>query len=444
MIEALKLAGPIALKAASGTSKTKPEAAIESDAFSKLLSSVNNEKNNESEQEATALIADIEAAIAELEQLPPQELQPEQQELLAALAQLLTLHQAQRIEKVEEKPSGYVKEARFETVQQDQTLSGPATDVSVKDKLVGLMHQIAHKVQELGLATTKEFADVPMFMGVEKEYILNKPNKVNEVLTLLALAAGQLEAMKPQEQATASGKLRDKVQELLQLFAGKMEKVDMPVEQQKIELPLLAHKTAIQTAGCAGISTESAEPAAKSVEPAPTIATMQPETAKAAPVANKPEPASAPPVVRMTNLADDLGAILGSSAKFSGTGETAQLKVSIFPEHLGQLEIRLSTIDGKVAAQIFTSNLMAKEALELQVFQLRNSLIQQGIQVDRIEISTHQSLSQQQSQQEQRFARQQRQQPTMKNGYQQNGEETSGSLRGVSSDRSVMAVDYTI
>ncbi|WP_416145152.1 flagellar hook-length control protein FliK [Planococcus koreensis] len=124
------------------------------------------------------------------------------------------------------------------------------------------------------------------------------------------------------------------------------------------------------------------------------------------------------------------------------------MKVSIFPEHLGQLEIRLSTVDGKVAAHILASNPMAKEALELQVYQLRNSLTQQGIQVDRIEISSQQqagqSLSQQQGQQEQRFARQQRQQPTAKNGYQQNSEEAIGFVRGAASERSVIGVDYTI
>lgn len=434
-IEALKLSGPIAVKTAAGTSKTKPEAAIEPGAFSKLLSSIDNGESAGQEQETTALIADIEAALAELQQLPPEELQPEQQELLAALAQLLSLNQAQTAEMVEEKPSGYVKEAQPEAAQQ-----------AIKEKMVFLLHQIAHKAQELGIVTAKEFADVPIFMGVEKEYILNKPNKVNEVINLLIAAAENLETMQAPDQAAASTKLAGKVQELLQLLSGTVEKLEVPAEpQRKHELPTLAQSTNVQSAPAA--STE-APAAAEPMEPAPSMAVPM-ETAKAAAASAKAElTAAPPPMVRMASLADDLGAILGSSAKLSGTGETTQLKVSIFPEHLGQLEIRLSTVDGKVAAHILASNPMAKEALELQVYQLRNSLTQQGIQVDRIEISSQQqagqSLSQQQGQQEQRFARQHRQQQTTKNGYQQNGEEAIGFVRGAASERSVIGVDYTI
>lgn len=484
-IEALKLSGPIAVKTAAGASKAKAEGTIEVGAFSKLLSSVSNEDSVEQEQETSPLIADLEAAIAELQQLPKQELQPEQQELLAVLAQLLSLHQMQGAGTVEGKPSGYAKMIPPETPPSGPSSNGTVADALTQEKLVGLMHQIAQKVQELGQGTAKEFANVPIFMRVEKEYILNKPNKVNEVINLLMEAVENLETVQKQDGTAVSSKLADKVQELLQLFSGTVEEVEMPAEQQrKYELPPLAQKTNLQpapataTALAAPPETVEAAPAitvpletAKAVQAsarpesaasanidaqaaperieAAPASTVPLETAKAVQAPARPEPPAAPaPVVRMATLADDLGQILGASAKLSGTGETAQLKVSIFPEHLGQLEIRLSTVDGKVAAQIFTSNPMAKEALELQVYQLRNSLIQQGIQVDRIEISTQQqagqSLSQQQGQQEQRFARQHRQQPTTKNGYQQNGEEAPGFVRGVSSNGSVMTVDYTI
>ncbi|MBB5179304.1 flagellar hook-length control protein FliK [Planomicrobium koreense] len=445
-IEALKLSGPIAVKTAAGTSKTKLEAAIEPGAFSKLLISISNGESAGQEQETTALLADIEAALAELQQLPPEELQPEQQELLAALAQLLSLTQAQTAEKVEEKPSGYVKEVQPEAAQRARLANQQVADPAIKEKMVFLLHQIAHKAQELGIVTAKEFADVPIFMGVEKEYILNKPNKVNEVINLLIAAAENLGTMQAPDQAAASSKLAGKVQELLQLLSGTVEKLEVPAEpQRKYELPPLAQSTNAPSATAA--STE-APAATERMEPALSMAVPM-ETAKAAAASAKAElTAAPPPMARMASLADDLGAILGSSAKLSGTGETTQLKVSIFPEHLGQLEIRLSTVDGKVAAHILASNPMAKEALELQVYQLRNSLTQQGIQVDRIEISSQQqagqSLSQQQGQQEQRFARQQRQQPTTKNGYQQNGEEANGFVRGAASELSVIGVDYTI
>lgn len=433
------------MKTATAASKAKTDAPIESGAFSKLLSAFSKEEGVEQELETAEMLVTIEAALAELEQLPKEELQPEQQELLEALVNLLVLQQAQAAEKVEDKPSGYVKSAQFEAVQQDPPLNGPLPDASIKEKLVGLMRQIAHKAQELGLGSAKEFADVPIFMGVEKEYILNKPNKVNEVINMIVKAAENLETMKEQERPVLSAKLAQNAQELLQLFTEAMERIELPEEQQRRnELPPLAQKPSVQVPAIA-LTDAAAAPGSMETAPAITVPLEAPKNAQAP---ARPEPAAPAPIVRMASMAEDLGAVLGSSVKLSGTGETAQLKVSIFPEHLGQLDIRLSTVDGKVAAQIVASSPMAKEALELQVYQLRNALVQQGIQIDRIEISTQQqagqSLSQQQGQQEQRFARQQRQQPTTKNGYQQNGEEASGSMRGVSADRSVMGIDYTI
>ena len=439
-IEALKLAAPIAVKTAAGAPKAKTEAPIENGAFSKLLSAFSKEESIEQQPGTAELLVAIETALAELQQLPTEDLQPQQQELLVALAQLLVLHQAQPQEKVEAKPSGYVKSAQVETVQQDAPLKGPVFDASIKEKLVGLMRQIAHKAQELGHTTAKEFADVPIFMGVEKEYILNKPNKVNEIINMMVKAAENLETVKEQERPAVSAKLAHNVQELLQQFSGTVESVELPEEpQHRNELPPLAPKLSVQAAA----ATPDAAAASENIEPAPAI-TVPLEAPKSPQSPIRPEPAAPAPVIRMANLADDLSTVLSSTAKLSGTGETAQLKVSIFPEHLGQLDIRLSTVDGKVAAQIVASSPMAKEALELQVYQLRNAMVQQGIQIDRIEISTQQSLSQQQGQQEQRFARQQRQQQPSKNGYQQSGEEAPGAMRGVSTDHSVMGVDYTI
>ncbi|MBW9234953.1 hypothetical protein JQK62_22535, partial [Leptospira santarosai] len=66
----------------------------------------------------------------------------------------------------------------------------------------------------------------------------------------------------------------------------------------------------------------------------------------------------------MSNLIEELGGVLKGSFRLNGTLEGAQLKVNIAPEHLGHLDIRLTASEGKIAAQIFTSNLVAKEALE--------------------------------------------------------------------------------
>lgn len=436
-IEALKNSSAAPLKNTVDVFRMKSDSSNKLGAFSKLLSSATKEKSVEPKAETEELLKDIEAAVTELQQTHPEDLQPEQQELLATLEQILSLY-LKPVAKNSELTSLNNENTKLnQQSQQEQALSGSAGDQLLKEKLIGLMDQVMQNAQSRQTGTAKEFVNAPNFMGGEMEKDFKNPNKINEVLNLLMAAAENLDTMKTQDRVNASSKLLDNVQELLHLFSGTLKEIEVSAEPRKQELPTLTPKTNIQLL---------AETSTGNAEPAPTIAS---DSTKAAQASLRPEPSAAPaPIVRLATMAADLGTIIGSSAKFSGTGESAQLKVSIFPEHLGHLDIRLSTVDGKIAAQILTSNPMAKEALELQINQLRNSLIQQGLQVDRIEVTTQQqsgqSLTQQQSQQEQRFTRQQKSSATSKNGYEQSGDETTNFVREDSPLTQVMAIDYTI
>lgn len=184
---------------------------------------------------------------------------------------------------------------------------------------------------------------------------------------------------------------------------------------------------------------------AKSVAPP---AQMTQPTQLIQPVQARPEPPVMPtPVIRMNNLTEELGEIFKSSLRMSTSGESTQMKVNISPDHLGHLDIRLTETNGRIAAQIFTSSIAAKEALDLQLNQLRNTLVQHGLTVEKIEVvqqNSQQSLSQQNAQSEQRFTQQQRQSSTGResNGYQQS-EEKSLVERG-HLDSGTMKVDYTV
>ncbi len=128
--------------------------------------------------------------------------------------------------------------------------------------------------------------------------------------------------------------------------------------------------------------------------------------------------------------------------------EGTQLRVNISPEHLGHLDIRLTASEGKIAAHIFTASLTAKEALDLQVHQLRNSLMQQGISVDKIEISyqnSQSSFGQQHAHPEQRFSQQgQKQDGLSRKGISYHGiEEEAAIERNLLLDGTVK-INYTI
>lgn len=71
------------------------------------------------------------------------------------------------------------------------------------------------------------------------------------------------------------------------------------------------------------------------------------------------------------------------SSLSNGTSMTIQLK----PEHLGNLLLTVATQKGSVTAHFVAENASVKEAIEMNLFQLKTTLEQQGINVDEIEVS---------------------------------------------------------
>lgn len=84
------------------------------------------------------------------------------------------------------------------------------------------------------------------------------------------------------------------------------------------------------------------------------------------------------------NFTEELGKIMIKSFKLpDGTSET---KIQLHPQELGQIQVKLIANNGQISAQLITETALGKELLEGQISQLKQSLIQQGYQVDRIEV----------------------------------------------------------
>jgi len=79
-------------------------------------------------------------------------------------------------------------------------------------------------------------------------------------------------------------------------------------------------------------------------------------------------------------------------------GEVTELSIKLKPEHLGNISVKIATINGIVAAQFIAENQRVKEIIESQFNQLRESLEGQGINISQIDVSVS-SDSQGQSQQ---------------------------------------------
>ncbi|WP_239617031.1 flagellar hook-length control protein FliK [Cohnella mopanensis] len=65
---------------------------------------------------------------------------------------------------------------------------------------------------------------------------------------------------------------------------------------------------------------------------------------------------------------------------------TSEAKLSLTPEHLGKVDIRIIMQNGQLTAQFVTDNPAARELLENQMSQLRTALSGQGMQVERLEV----------------------------------------------------------
>lgn len=88
------------------------------------------------------------------------------------------------------------------------------------------------------------------------------------------------------------------------------------------------------------------------------------------------------------------------------SAQTTSMEMQLNPEHLGKIYLNVTEKEGAVRAQLVAQNEAVKEALETQAVELRQSLHQQGVKVDAIEItvSTHefeQNLEQNAKQEEQ-------------------------------------------
>lgn len=67
--------------------------------------------------------------------------------------------------------------------------------------------------------------------------------------------------------------------------------------------------------------------------------------------------------------------------------DTTKLEMQIYPEQLGKISLQVMSKDGIVTAQIAAQTLAVKEAIEGQLFILKQNMEEQGIKVDSIEVT---------------------------------------------------------
>ena len=67
--------------------------------------------------------------------------------------------------------------------------------------------------------------------------------------------------------------------------------------------------------------------------------------------------------------------------------EQTNMELQLNPEHLGRVNLTITEKEGMMTAQFTTQTQIAKEAIESQMAALRESLQNQGIKVEAIEVT---------------------------------------------------------
>lgn len=97
------------------------------------------------------------------------------------------------------------------------------------------------------------------------------------------------------------------------------------------------------------------------------------------------------PQVPANEFAEHLNQFIVKSFQVTRLNGLSEAKISLVPEHLGQVEIKLIMQNGQLSAQLVTETVQGRDLLEQQIGALRQSLQSQGIQVERLEVTHHAS-----------------------------------------------------
>lgn len=92
-------------------------------------------------------------------------------------------------------------------------------------------------------------------------------------------------------------------------------------------------------------------------------------------------------MIEAGQFAKEIGSLIVNKLTFVKGDGVSQASIRLFPENLGQVDIKIITQNGQVTALFAAETVMGRDLIENQMAALRNALIQQGLQVDKLEVA---------------------------------------------------------
>lgn len=150
--------------------------------------------------------------------------------------------------------------------------------------------------------------------------------------------------------------------------------------------------------------------------------------AEAAPTAKVIVPTT---TINIQNFPDEMSKFIVNKLDVQQVKGMSEATISLNPENLGQVDVKITIQNGQVLAQFITEKHMAKDMLDQQMSQLRSALQSQGLQVEKLEVTQSSSLQSQMYNGGQGFG--------SSAGQQQSGRRSNG--REEQNDDAILAVE---
>ncbi|MGF7048745.1 flagellar hook-length control protein FliK [Paenibacillus sp. DS2015] len=105
--------------------------------------------------------------------------------------------------------------------------------------------------------------------------------------------------------------------------------------------------------------------------------------------------AVAPSPVPVEQFTTEITKFIVNKLDIVKTNGMTEAKISLYPEHLGQVDIKITMLNGQMVASFMTEHAGTKDLLEQQMSQLRSALQSQGLNVEKLVVTQNQSLQSQ-------------------------------------------------
>ncbi|KIL50474.1 hypothetical protein KP77_18490 [Jeotgalibacillus alimentarius] len=233
--------------------------------------------------------------------------------------------------------------------------------------------------------------------GSKETYQAMSSAQPQEIIKLLSLLKG-LTLLQEKQPMQNQEVIKQQNSQLQQIF-GSIQKVfeaavkemknhtpaEQKTEQKSPELLLLKSRTGIQFTQLISEKNQNADVTAKpeALKNDQQMINLQSLQLQSAPVKWSLQPVKQPDSAQQ--LMEQFQNIM-QKAKFGKVNGTEKLMIRLQPEHLGTLKIELLQKDGMMTARIIASTAVAKDMIDSQLHQLRQSFTSQQLQVEKIEI----------------------------------------------------------